>query len=109
VNRWLISALTVSAAALLAPLAIVSETRAATDPCKPIGRTEDGKLVYSMKCENLPIPLKPPVAAAPPAAQQPPPPVAAEEEDPGGIFGMHAPSFIRPTNNNTIPGAGSPR
>lgn len=22
------------------------------DPCAPIGRTADGKLVYSMKCEN---------------------------------------------------------
>lgn len=25
------------------------------DNCAPIGRTADGKLVYSMKCENLPV------------------------------------------------------
>src|SRR5260370_37733007 len=29
---------------------------ARVDNCAPIGRTEDGKLVYSMKCENLPAP-----------------------------------------------------
>jgi len=34
------------------------------DNCAPIGRTEDGKLVYSMKCEHLPAP--PP---APPQAE----------------------------------------
>ena len=33
------------------------------DNCAPIGRrTEDGKLVYSMKCENLPAPPPPPQA-----------------------------------------------
>src|ERR1700730_12357627 len=29
---------------------------ARADPRAPIGRTADGKLVYSMKCENLPAP-----------------------------------------------------
>lgn len=33
-----------------------------SDPCAPIGRTADGKLVYSMKCENLPAPPAPPQA-----------------------------------------------
>ncbi len=33
------------------------------DPCAPIGRTADGKLVYSMKCENLPAPPPPPPQA----------------------------------------------
>jgi hypothetical protein len=53
------------------------------DPCAPIGRTADGKLVYSMKCDNLP---------APPAA--PPPQVETREVPPpepevqrSGIFG----------------------
>jgi hypothetical protein len=91
------------AAALLASMTAASETRAATDPCKPIGRTEDGKLVYSMKCENLPTPPKPPVAAATSAV---PPPAAAEEEDPGGRFGMHAPSFLKPTNDRRPAGVG---
>ena len=26
------------------------------DPCAPIGQTADRKLVYSMKCDNLPAP-----------------------------------------------------
>lgn len=66
------------------------------DPCAPIGRTADGKLVYGMACNNLPAPPPPPVSAAPPAA-------APAEEDPGGIFGFHAPSFIRPTNEQDRP------
>ena len=36
---------------------------ARVDNCAPIGRTEDGKLVYSMKCENLPVPTPPPPQA----------------------------------------------
>ena len=28
---------------------------ARVDNCAPIGRTADGQLVYSMKCENLPV------------------------------------------------------
>ena len=35
---------------------------ARVDNCAPIGRTEDGKLVYSMKCETLPRPPPPPQA-----------------------------------------------
>ena len=49
---------------------------ARSDPCAPIGRTADGKLVYSMKCENLPAPPPPPPQAelkeAPPAAAEKP-------------------------------------
>jgi hypothetical protein len=45
---------------------------ARVDNCAPIGRTADGKLVYSMKCENLPVPPPPPQAeAAPPPAPEP--------------------------------------
>ncbi|MCP3476926.1 hypothetical protein NLM33_42985 [Bradyrhizobium sp. CCGUVB1N3] len=56
------------------------------DPCAPIGRTADGKLVYSMKCENLPAPPPPPPQAelreaAPPAAE------AEPEARRSGIFG----------------------
>lgn len=57
------------------------------DPCAPIGRTADGKLVYSMKCENLPAAPAPP----PQAELKEPPPAAAAEADPevrrSGIFG----------------------
>ncbi|MGV7218099.1 hypothetical protein [Bradyrhizobium sp. UFLA05-112] len=56
------------------------------DPCAPVGRTADGKLVYSMKCENLPAPSSPPPQAelkevAPPAAE------AEPETRRSGIFG----------------------
>lgn len=62
-------------------------TAARTDPCAPIGRTADGKLVYSMKCENIPAP---PVPALPPQAEVREAPPAAEPEPEtrrSGIFG----------------------
>ena len=31
-------------------------TTARVDNCAPIGRTANGKLVYSMKCDNMPAP-----------------------------------------------------
>jgi len=46
---------------------------ARADNCAPIGRTADGKLVYSMKCENLPVP--PPQAEAVREAPSPEPEV----------------------------------
>ncbi|MET0968743.1 MAG: hypothetical protein ABWY18_06040 [Tardiphaga sp.] len=55
------------------------------DPCAPIGRTADGKLVYSLKCDNLPAP---PVAAAAPVAP------AAEPEERGGLFRNPFPSLM---------------
>ena len=58
------------------------------DPCAPIGRTADGKLVYSMKCENLPAPPAPPPQAE--LKEAAPPPAAAEAEPEtrrSGIFG----------------------
>jgi len=55
---------------------------ARVDNCAPIGRTADGQLVYSMKCENLPVPPPPPQAAvAPPPAPEP-------EVRRTGIFGL---------------------
>jgi hypothetical protein len=59
-------------------------TAARVDNCAPIGRTADGKLVYSMKCDNLPAPPAPP-----PQAEVAPPPAAAPEPEVqrGGIFG----------------------
>ena len=57
------------------------------DPCAPIGRTADGKLVYSMKCENLPAPPPPP----PQAELKEAPAAPAAEPEPevrrSGIFG----------------------
>ena len=51
------------------------------DPCAPIGRTADGKLVYSMKCDNLPTPPSP----APQAEVNAPSP--EPEVQRSGIFG----------------------
>nr|WP_083794836.1 hypothetical protein [Bradyrhizobium sp. ORS 278] len=58
------------------------------DACVPIGRTEDGKLVYSMTCESIPKPVAP---VAPQAAAQPAPSAPAAEPEPeterSGLFG----------------------
>jgi hypothetical protein len=56
---------------------------ARADPCAPIGRTADGKLVYSMKCENLPAPPPPP-----PQAEISAPPAPEPEVQRSGIFGL---------------------
>jgi hypothetical protein len=53
---------------------------ARVDNCAPIGRTEDGKLVYSMKCENLPPP-------PPPRAEAREVPAPEPEVQRSGIFG----------------------
>ncbi|MGO8910384.1 MAG: hypothetical protein ACLQDM_13840 [Bradyrhizobium sp.] len=58
---------------------------ARVDNCAPIGRTADGQLVYSMKCDNLPAPPPPP-----PQAEAAPP--SEPEVQRSGIFGM---SFSR--------------
>ncbi|BAM91787.1 hypothetical protein S58_58100 [Bradyrhizobium oligotrophicum S58] len=78
------TALTQAAMAQTAPAPKGNTKRA--DACAPIGRTEDGKLVYSMKCESIPKPVAPPQAAAQPAQSAP----AAEPEpetERGGLFG----------------------
>ncbi|WP_315834558.1 hypothetical protein [Bradyrhizobium prioriisuperbiae] len=71
------------------------------DTCRPIGRTEDGKLVYSMKCDNIPA-----AKTAATAAPQTPTPLPETEVDRGGLFGR-APSFIRPTNTGETPPTGA--
>jgi hypothetical protein len=59
---------------------------ARVDNCAPIGRTADGKLVYSMKCDNLPAPPAPPPQAE--LREAPAPPAAPEPEiQRSGIFG----------------------
>jgi hypothetical protein len=82
-SRYLLVLLLMASPAM-AQVKLAPKTPAATsDPCAPIGRTADGKLVYSMKCENLPAP--PPQAElkeAPPPAAEPEP-----ETRRSGIFG----------------------
>jgi len=75
------------------------------DNCAPIGRTADGKLVYSMKCDNLPAPVPPPAAAV--VEPGPAPAVAAEPEpDQGGLFKFPFPGLIKPTEQNRPAGVG---
>lgn len=57
-------------------------TTARVDNCAPIGRTADGKLVYSMKCDNLPVPPSPPPQTEVREAPAPEPEVQRS-----GIFG----------------------
>lgn len=55
-SRYLL-VLLLFASPAVAQVKLTPKTSAAhPDPCVPIGRTADGKLVYSMKCENLPVP-----------------------------------------------------
>jgi hypothetical protein len=71
-----------SAQTKLAPKPTIA---ARVDNCAPIGRTANGDLVYSMKCENIPAP--PPSAAASPQAELKPAPPPEPETQRGGIFG----------------------
>jgi hypothetical protein len=59
-------------------------TARTVDNCAPIGRTANGTLVYSMKCDNMPAPPSPPQAEAAPAPAPPPEP----EVQRTGIFGL---------------------
>jgi outer membrane biosynthesis protein TonB len=63
----------------LAPKPATART---VDNCAPIGRTANGTLVYSMKCDNLPAPPPPPQAEAAPA----PPPEPEVQRT--GILGL---------------------
>jgi hypothetical protein len=86
-SRYLLVLLLMASPAA-AQVKMTPKTNAAhADPCAPIGRTADSKLVYSMKCETLPAPPAPP----PQAELKEAPPQAAAEPEPevrrSGIFG----------------------
>jgi|SRR6187402_1525004 len=87
---------------LASPALAQSKPTGRADPCAPIGRTANGQLVYSMKCENLPVPVAPVRAEAPPVA------APVEEEDKGGLFRNPFPSLIRPSTDERMPGVGPP-
>jgi hypothetical protein len=70
----------------LAQTKLTPKNATRVDNCAPIGRTADGKLVYSMKCDNLPAPPAPPPQAE--LREAPAPAVAPEPEiQRSGIFG----------------------
>ncbi|BAC51431.1 bll6166 [Bradyrhizobium diazoefficiens USDA 110] len=85
-SKYLLVLLLISSPAAAQVKLTPKSAAAHPDPCAPIGRTADGKLVYSMKCENLPAPPPPPPQAelkeAPPPAAEPEP-----ETRRSGIFG----------------------
>jgi hypothetical protein len=58
---------------------------ARADLCAPIGRTANGELVYSMKCDAIP---PPPQARIEETAPSPPPAPPPQQESRGGLFGM---------------------
>jgi hypothetical protein len=78
--------LLVSSPALAQTKLTPKNATARVDNCAPIGRTADGKLVYSMKCDNLPVPPAPPPQAE---LREAPAPAAAPEPEiqRSGIFG----------------------
>ena len=89
-SKYLLVLLLVASPAVAQVKPAAKTSAAHPDPCAPIGRTADGKLVYSIKCENLPAPPPPSpqveLKEAPPAAA-----AAAAEPEPevrrSGIFG----------------------
>ena len=88
-SRYLLVLLLMAAPAT-AQVKLSPKTSAAhPDPCAPIGRTADGKLVYSMKCENLPAPPPPPPQAELKEAPASVAPAAEPEPEVrrSGIFG----------------------
>ncbi|HEV7410875.1 MAG TPA: hypothetical protein VGO01_20510 [Bradyrhizobium sp.] len=76
--------LLVSSPALAQTKLTPKNTTARVDNCAPIGRTADGKLVYSMKCDNLPAPPAPPPQAE---VREVPVPAPEPEVQRSGIFG----------------------
>jgi len=82
-SKYLLILLLIASPAMAQVKLAPKSSAAHTDPCAPIGRTADGKLVYSMKCENLPAP--------PPQAELKEAPQPAAEPEPearrSGIFG----------------------
>ena len=79
----IIMLLTVSSPAFAQTKLVPKSVATRVDNCAPIGRTADGKLVYSMKCDNLPVP--PPL---PPQAETREVPAPEPEFRRTGIFGL---------------------
>jgi hypothetical protein len=72
----MVSAIVLIASPALVPPALAQTkltpkpaTARTVDNCAPIGRTANGTLVYSMKCDNMPAPPPPPQAEAAPAPE----------------------------------------
>ena len=88
-SKYLLVLLLIAAPAAAQVKLTPKSSAAHPDPCAPIGRTADGKLVYSMKCENLPAPPAPPPQAELKEAPTSAAPAAEAEPETrrSGIFG----------------------
>ena len=75
----------IAASPSLAQTKLTPKASSRVDNCAPIGRTANGELVYSMKCDNIPAPPPPQQAEVKQAA---PPPPAEPETERTGLFGM---------------------
>jgi hypothetical protein len=80
-KKLVLAILLISSPAWAQTKLVPKNATARVDNCAPIGRTADGKLVYSMKCDNLPVP-------PPPQAELAPPPPPEPEVRRTGIFGL---------------------
>ena len=83
--KTLILAIVLTASPALAQTKLAPKNATARiDNCAPIGRTANGTLVYSMKCETLPAPPPPPQAEATPEPATPP----EQEVQRSGFLGL---------------------
>ena len=86
-NKLMFFAVLVLAQPALAQTKLVPKSvTARADNCSPIGRTADGKLVYAMKCDNIPVP--PPSPQAELKETPAPAPAPEPEYQRTGIFGL---------------------
>ena len=72
----------IAATPSLAQTKLTPKASSRVDNCAPIGRTADGELVYSMKCETLPAP-----SPTPPQAEVKETPPPEPEVRRSGLFG----------------------
>jgi hypothetical protein len=72
----------IAASPSLAQTKLTPKASSRVDNCAPIGRTANGELVYSMKCETLPAPPPPPQAEVKETPSAPEPEVHRS-----GLFG----------------------
>ena len=86
-SKYLLVLLLIASPAVAQVKPAPKTSAAHSDPCAPIGRTADGKLVYSMKCENLPAPPAPPPQALKSRRRRQPAAAPEPEILSSGIFG----------------------
>ncbi len=97
-SKYLLVLLLIASPAAAKVKSTPKATAAHSDPCAPIGRTADGKLVYSMKCENPPAPPPPS-----PQAELKEAPAAGRRAGAGGAAERHFRLVLRPQVTGRAP------